>query len=408
MDQRIGTCDSCEARYKIPASFTGTKAKCKKCGGVVIVSGAAPAASKAPKPIPAKKPAPKPAPKPVAKAPAKPAAKPVRAQPAAKPVKPVAKAAAAGGAAGAAKVTRGRPSKVRAGSARRGSKRAVEDDDGDEPKTARGGRRGRPAKKKSNAPLITTALLAVVIGVGGFLWWQNSNTEAAAAENDTAELAQAPTEDAEGTLEGAAEAVDDAAAELADETTGSEDDPETTDDAADEDTAAEDDEQAFPDPAAEKQPDPDSVDLSEWPDLERFAGTTDEEWEEMNEWMALAVDPSAGAPAGRARTKLFDADRKAFPVILNHFKTLDFSDEQDLLMGDATQKLLEEICRGNNFDWRYTTEPKDVLFNKKVVIAWMKAWNQAKDSDLAWANLAKRDKPEKKEVEDDLGDLDDF
>ena len=32
--------------------------------------------------------------------------------------------------------------------------------------------------------------------------------------------------------------------------------------------------------------------------------------------------------------------------------------------GDLTQRLLTDICNGQNFDWRFTTEPGDVLFNK--------------------------------------------
>ena len=43
--------------------------------------------------------------------------------------------------------------------------------------------------------------------------------------------------------------------------------------------------------------------------------------------------------------------------------------------GDLTQRLLTDICNGQNFDWRFSTEPADVVFNKKVVRAWIKAWN---------------------------------
>ena len=37
MSQRIGTCEGCSARYKIPPTFSGTRAKCKKCDGVVSI-----------------------------------------------------------------------------------------------------------------------------------------------------------------------------------------------------------------------------------------------------------------------------------------------------------------------------------------------------------------------------------
>ena len=50
MADRMGTCAECDARYKIPATFKGTRAKCKKCGGIVEIppleEKAAPAAGK--------------------------------------------------------------------------------------------------------------------------------------------------------------------------------------------------------------------------------------------------------------------------------------------------------------------------------------------------------------------------
>jgi hypothetical protein len=37
MSYRLGQCTSCKARYKIPASFTAKRAKCKTCSGVVEI-----------------------------------------------------------------------------------------------------------------------------------------------------------------------------------------------------------------------------------------------------------------------------------------------------------------------------------------------------------------------------------
>lgn len=53
MSERVGVCQQCNARFKIPATFQGTKAKCNKCGGVVVVGAAAPAAATPQKPTPA-------------------------------------------------------------------------------------------------------------------------------------------------------------------------------------------------------------------------------------------------------------------------------------------------------------------------------------------------------------------
>lgn len=37
MAERIGVCTQCGSKFKIPSTFKGTKAKCKKCGGVVKI-----------------------------------------------------------------------------------------------------------------------------------------------------------------------------------------------------------------------------------------------------------------------------------------------------------------------------------------------------------------------------------
>jgi hypothetical protein len=36
-DVRIGECDACHARFKVPASFRADRARCRECGGVVIL-----------------------------------------------------------------------------------------------------------------------------------------------------------------------------------------------------------------------------------------------------------------------------------------------------------------------------------------------------------------------------------
>jgi len=50
MTERIGTCKECGAKYKIPTTFTGTKAKCKKCGDVVVIEEAGAGAAEPPEP----------------------------------------------------------------------------------------------------------------------------------------------------------------------------------------------------------------------------------------------------------------------------------------------------------------------------------------------------------------------
>src|SRR5262245_14479799 len=50
MESRHGTCTSCHHSFKVPAATTAQKAKCPKCGGVVVIEGpsAAPAQERAP------------------------------------------------------------------------------------------------------------------------------------------------------------------------------------------------------------------------------------------------------------------------------------------------------------------------------------------------------------------------
>jgi hypothetical protein len=36
-DTRIGECDTCRARFKIPGTFRADRARCRECGGVVVL-----------------------------------------------------------------------------------------------------------------------------------------------------------------------------------------------------------------------------------------------------------------------------------------------------------------------------------------------------------------------------------
>jgi hypothetical protein len=41
-DTRIGECETCQARFKVPASFRADRARCRECGGVVVLEAAHP------------------------------------------------------------------------------------------------------------------------------------------------------------------------------------------------------------------------------------------------------------------------------------------------------------------------------------------------------------------------------
>jgi len=147
-----------------------------------------------------------------------------------------------------------------------------------------------------------------------------------------------------------------------------------------------------PEPPPKAEADPSSVDLGALPDFGPAQGCTPERFAELTGLMNVWMDPASGAKGNRARIQLLEDGRLAFPVILNKMKTLDFSTDEGKSLGDQCQKTLEKICNGINFDWRYTTEPKDVLFNKKVVVAWSNQWQKVVDQGIEyWIKMIKLD-----------------
>jgi len=408
MEHRIGKCSACGAQYKIPASFAADKAKCKKCGGMVEVGpvegGTAPTAQ----PVPARKAAgadggrrkegPSMKERILAE---RRAGQPAAAKPQAgeeRPARAGAPPARAGARAGGASSRRaGGSSRSSARHAGRGRDKEVAEDGGDEGDGARGRRR---PQKKSPAPLVGGVVLLLVIAFG--VWKLAGGSKTQAGEPDTT-----------AAVADASPAIDEPVAltALDDETTGAEDE------AADEAT----EEPAEEAPAKEKPEtiaDPSSYNVrDEFPeDFGPVDGTSAEEWTEIKQLAVTMIDPEAGAAGNRARETLKGLGKKAFPAILNVMMDLDFGTETGFRDGDLCQKTLMEICNGQNFDWRYSTEPADHLFNKKVVRAWCIQWDKAKDSEEYWIKLAKLDKQEEKpEGKPDLGvsekeldELDDF
>ena len=382
MSHRLGTCSSCNAQYKVPASFQADRAKCKACGGVVEIGPVGGAAA----PKPAAKPAPK------AAAPAKPVpARPVPAA-AAKPApKPVAEEKDSVRAAAQAAAQRVRD-------AGRKSEPEAESKAGDKPAAKAGARSGAKArggasgskrsagrgakKEKSKTPLLVAVALVVVAG-GGAAWFltQGGDEGPQAAES----VAAAP----EATPDDAPEAAAEAAAQesAADSTAAAE--PE-----AKEPEAA----PAETKPAEAAPADLEDLDLSVFPDEPKLPGTSDGDWVEIQAWTASFFDPNAGAAGNRARGKLFERGREAFPAVINAMKRLDFSTDDGFRAGDLAQRFLMDVCNGQNFSWKYGQEPADVLFNKKVVRSWIKAWEQGRESPKAWAKLTKSDEADAVEL----------
>jgi len=261
-------------------------------------------------------------------------------------------------------------------------------------------------------------LLALVIIGGGAAWWtMNRGQEAEqvnAAEESSPELAGGESagggalEDATG---GKEEAAEEAPVERAHE-------PSPEEIAAAEREA---EKAAAAKLAAEAAAnDPASVDLTAIDDFEPFAGTTPERAQELEDWVMTMMDPMAGARGNRAKAKLVLAGREAIPIIINHLKRLDLTDDDQFRSADVTQKALQEICNGNNFGWQYPSQQPDKfhLYDKKVIRNWAKAWTIAATDDAYWAKLAKLETPPEEpgeaeeesadSVDDALDALDDF
>lgn len=351
---------------------------------------------------------------------------PAAAKPAAKPApKPAAKKKAAAGGARKA-------SSSRAGSSRR------QRDDGDD-----GGRRERRQPQKKGAPmgLLVVSLVGIGVLVGGFFWWQGqqgedpSNTEVSGPENPTdpapanpvapidnappptLPLDQLPAGD--GASNDAASGNDNAAAGSNESAPAGGDDTSAGSGNAGEDAGS--DASATP-PAQPSTPasadfivpgpgegvqtrgitDPAVLDLMSVPLLEKFSGSTDEEFAELVEDLELYLE-DGGAQSNRAGNRVVDAGRAAFPVIINAMLRLDYTTQDGHYVGGTLNRLLYR-AGGENKNYRWDRadqlEPgsaefdKAALWNKKVVGSLQRIWvEQLASDDAAWERYIAKPEP---------------
>lgn len=407
---RQAKCTACAATFKVPGTFAANKAKCPKCGGVVEigpVQSTAPkedapkpeapkseSAAPAAKPVPAAVPPPKPAapkvapaaapkagpaaaPKAAAQAP-KPAAAPAKpAAPAAKPAAPSVRDAAASAA-----------SKVKSGAttpAASKAKKGAADEGETEGKRAR-----HVHKEKSKTPMILGAVFCLAM-VGAAGWWfgvKMPAEEKVKAEADAAlakqkrEAADAQAAKDKAEMD-AADAARLAAAAAADQQKGGDAPAAST-------TSGE---KPAEKPATAKATDSnvvDDIDLTAFPELPKQSSCSDEQWTSLQDDARTLIDPAAGAKGGRAGKRLLEAGRLAVPALLNQFRTINPATDDGRKAGDLIQKTLERICNGRNFGWQYTTEPKDVVYNKKAIKNWFKIWETVGEDEQQWLGFTKQ------------------
>jgi hypothetical protein len=392
MEFRPGLCSACKASFRIPATFTANKAKCSKCGGTVdigaVTTDSASPAKPAPSapPVPAKaisagvaaaaarlasKPEDAPDPAKVAKA-RPPLAAPKAATPAARPA--AAKAAAA-------PRTAVKPAGVKAK-----TKAAAEadHDEGDEV-DERTARRQRLEKKKGMSPALLALSAVAVIGVSVGVWFAVQKYKEEDAAKQAAALVAENARKEQLVAEAAAKAAAMEAAEAQAEQRAEE-----AKLAAEAKAAEKAANPVASKPAADKGP-VEGFDLSTIADFGPTEDTTPEEWVELQELAALFIDFSAGARSARAGTKMMETPKKAFPAILNQFKKLNLEDEEGYRMADATQKLLERICKGHNVGWRYEQQENWLQYNQKAIKKWCDVWTRASTDEVFWNSLVKNE-----------------
>jgi hypothetical protein len=168
-----------------------------------------------------------------------------------------------------------------------------------------------------------------------------------------------------------------------------------------------------PKPAPKEKPAAKPVegyDLSTIPDFGPTEDTTPEQWTELQALAATMVDMSAGARQSKARDKLSLTPKQSFPAILNQFKKQKLDEEDGFRAGDMTQKMLEKMCHGNNFGWRYQHEPDYVKWNQMVIKKWCDAWTKASTDETYWRKLTKADAAGEEAGGEDSGKkkIDDF
>ena len=422
MEFRPGLCSACKASFRIPATFTANKAKCSKCGGTVEIGavtsdtgGASSAAPNAPpvpakaisapvaaaaarlaakpeaiatQPVSAKSAAQRPAAAPVpTSATSKPAAVPVKATP---PVKP-AVAAKSPASSSANKTAAASASPAKPVSAAKPNAGRVDEDDGEDERAAR---RQRLEKRKGMSPVLIGVSLLLSIAVGSGVWIMYSKVSAQNAEKAAVAVAEKAKKNEELRL------LEVERTRLAAEALAA-DAPETKPTQSGEVLAAEsaknpaDAEAEAGAKAAAAKPvakgPVEGYDLSKIADFAATEGTTPEEWTRLQEDAALFVDFSAGARSSRAGNRLMETPKQSFPAILNQFKKLNLEDETGYRMADATQKLLERICKGHNVGWKYEQQENWLQYNQKAIKKWCDLWTRASTDEAFWNSLIKND-----------------
>ncbi len=283
----------------------------------------------------------------------------------------------------------GRPARSSSGrtGGRSSARRGGEEGEGGERKSKRT-RRERPQKKKSPVPLIATVAIVVVGAVLAFVFL-GGEEEPAGGSTETAGAAEA----AEGTSAGGSPEGAAAPAEEGADAAPSEDASPPAEEEAGEPADAE--ETPAPEKTA-KPAEPEPVDLSSLEPFGKPEGATDEQWAKLQEDAALFFDVDAGAAGGRARRRLEEAGKLAWPAILNEMIKLDPANPEDNEQGMLAQRALN-VARGSQtsqaFDWRTPDDgvlsEKNLRYNRKLIKALYDSWAKVVEDPSHWERIDK-------------------
>lgn len=338
MSERIGVCGGCGMKFKVPDTFQGSQAKCKKCGGVVTISDGSAAAPAAAKPAIAPK-----------AAAAKPGAmvRPSAAKSASAP-------APAAGKAGSSR-TAGRASKAGASGA---------------------GKRGAPAPKKDNTMMIVGIAAAVIIvGGGAFFMTQDDKkpselTVTAAPPADASKVETPPPEPVAETP-----IVDPVATEPAPPV------------------------EAPKPPEPEPAPTEELPSVIDFPAFEKPSVITDEQWTAAQDAVRIAfIESSRPKQRGEAMKVLNEQPVAAIGAMINGMIGLDLAQDKTFITAGQIVKGIQTV----SFDVVKIPFKLDILemvenvqFNAKCVQNLKKYWakEMASAEKFAAKIQAARDKP---------------
>lgn len=353
-------CQNCGAKYKLPESFQGDKAKCKACGAVIDVAaqraGGGSGGASSPKPAELKP------------AGAKPAA--------ARPTRSASSGRAAGSSRGAAGSSRGAAeTSGGAGSSRRSASASGG--------RAAGGRRGAAEatpKKKGNPALLIGGIVVVVAIVVAVLM-SGGDEPKPTEQTQTAQGTGGSTESNTGTTPAAAqqtpaESTSTGAGAAPEAATPASEQPATEE--ATQTPEPKKPEPAKPAPAPAKTEVTTRADVFDPKTLDALEYPAEVDSETQATIAEALQDLADGGVAGiRAKGKLEEIGWPAIFGIINYLRTLDYFDSDASMTAYELNRLLEAMAVGINVGYRppqigEEQSLEDVDWNAKTVKAWIR------------------------------------